>query len=135
MLRALRTSVRRVMERTGLIGPYYRMVERRGARGAFQALGGGRPVPPPGPAPAVAGRGGGWVRARRPPLDVADGSVDLIYGQSVLTHLTRATTLAWLAEVRRVMRPGGLAMLTFMDDRYAERWGPPDVLPKLRAEG
>jgi ubiquinone/menaquinone biosynthesis C-methylase UbiE len=71
----------------------------------------------------------------RPPLDLPDEAVDLVYAHSVLTHLTEPTAIAWLAEVRRVLRPGGLALLTFMDDRYSERWGPPDVLPKLRAEG
>lgn len=210
MFRALRTSVRRIMERTGLIGPYYRMVERRVARATFEVFDDGRPMPPPDLAMAVAGSAGqrwfseqgqsdaakfmglakahglagpldvldwgcgcgriarwtapdivaargtftgsdlnpkvvAWCAANlpgryvanglQPPLALDDGSMDLAYAQSVLTHLTEATAIAWLAEVRRVLRPGGLALLTFMDDRYSERWGPPDVLPKLRVEG
>jgi len=210
MLRALRTSARRAMERTGLIGPYYRMVERRVARASFEVFEDGRPMPPPALAMAVAGTAGqkwfseqgqgdaakfmGLAKAHgltgpldvldwgcgcgriarwtapdivaaggsftgsdlnpklvawcagnlpgryfpnglQPPLALDDGSTDLVYAHSVLTHLTEATAIAWLAEVRRVLRPGGLALLTFMDDRYSERWGPPDVLPKLRAEG
>ena len=210
MLRSFRTFVRRVMERTGLIGPYYRMVERRVARASFDVFDDGRPMPPPdlmmavsgsagqtwfsqrgeadaakfmgiarthgltGPlevldwgcgsgriarwtAPDIVAAGGGfngsdlnpklvaWCEQNlpgryfrnglRPPLDLPGHAVDLVYAHSVLTHLTEATAIAWLAEVHRVLRPGGLALLTFMDDCYAERWGPPDVLPKLRAEG
>jgi SAM-dependent methyltransferase len=71
----------------------------------------------------------------QPPLDLPTGSVDLVYALSVLTHLTEVTTVGWLAEIRRILRPGGIALLTFLDEQYAERWGPADVLPELRARG
>jgi SAM-dependent methyltransferase len=70
----------------------------------------------------------------RPPLDVAGGSVDLVYAHSVLTHLTEATARAWLEELARVLRPGGLALLTFHDEAYAGRWGPPEVRARLARE-
>jgi SAM-dependent methyltransferase len=45
----------------------------------------------------------GWSR----PLLYADGQFGLIYALSVFTHLTAAQGDAWLAELRRVLRPGG----------------------------
>lgn len=62
-----------------------------------------------------------------PPLRFPDAAFDLVYGHSVLTHLREDTARAWLAELARVLKPGGLAILTFHDENYAERWGPPEA--------
>ncbi len=51
----------------------------------------------------------------RPPLDLADGAVDVALSLSVFTHLSRDCQRAWLEELARVVRPGGLLLLTFMD--------------------
>jgi SAM-dependent methyltransferase len=48
----------------------------------------------------------------RPPLDVPDGSLDLIYAMSVFSHLPQDVADAWIAEFARVLRPGGIACLT-----------------------
>jgi SAM-dependent methyltransferase len=48
-----------------------------------------------------------------PPSTLADGSVDLIVNQSVFTHLPEDVHLEWLAELHRVLRLGGIAVLTF----------------------
>jgi len=209
-VRPLRRLARRAMEHTGLIGPYYRWLEQRAARGAADDVDDGRPMPPAelvvlvsGPsrrwfsergredaamfralaarhgadleagldvldfgcgagriarwlAPEVIGAGGtftgsdlnpklaGWCAASlpgryganglRPPLALGDGAVDLVYAHSVLTHLTEPTVQAWLAELARVLRPGGLALLTFHDEAYAQAWGPPEVAPRLASE-
>jgi SAM-dependent methyltransferase len=53
-----------------------------------------------------------------PPLDLGDGSVDVILAQSVFTHLGEAAQRAWLAELARVLAPGGLLLLSFMDERH-----------------
>jgi SAM-dependent methyltransferase len=204
VLRPLRRLVRRGLEGTGLIGPYYRFIERRLARAPSEAVDDGRPMPPPDLLVAVAGgagqrwfsergqadagkflglardagvktdgaitvldwgcgcgriarwiapelaeRGGTFLgcdlnprladwcaanlpgryftNALRPPLDLPGGGVDLVYAHSVLTHLTEETAVAWLGELRRVLKPGGIAILTFHDEAYAERWGPPEV--------
>jgi SAM-dependent methyltransferase len=42
-----------------------------------------------------------------PPLPWADGRFDLVIAISVFTHLPESRQLAWLAELRRVIRPGG----------------------------
>jgi SAM-dependent methyltransferase len=54
-----------------------------------------------------------WQTAERPPLGLEHGSFDLIYAISVFTHLTDAS-LAWLLELHRLLRPGGLLVATFM---------------------
>lgn len=58
--------------------------------------------------------GGTWATLPlRPRTEFADGAFDLVYGVSVMTHLKEADQFEWLAELRRVLRPGGLALLTF----------------------
>lgn len=66
------------------------------------------------------------------PLDAK--SKDLVYAYSVLTHLREKAVRAWLEEAHRVLRPGGLALLTFHDEGYARAWGPPGVAERLDRE-
>jgi SAM-dependent methyltransferase len=47
-----------------------------------------------------------------PPLPFAADAFDLIIGYSVLTHLDEDYQDAWLEEMTRVLRPGGVALLT-----------------------
>lgn len=49
-----------------------------------------------------------------PPMDYEDGSFDVIFGISVVTHLSEANHLAWLKELRRLIRPGGIVVLTVL---------------------
>ena len=49
----------------------------------------------------------------RPPLPLGDGTVDAMLALSVLTHLDAAHCDAWLREWRRILRPGGIALVTF----------------------
>ena len=48
----------------------------------------------------------------RPPLALPDGSVDAAYGISIFTHLSHEGHASWLAELLRVLRPGGVLLLT-----------------------
>jgi SAM-dependent methyltransferase len=50
-----------------------------------------------------------------PSLPIADSSLDLIYAFSVFTHIDTFET-AWLAELRRILRPGGIAYVTVHDE-------------------
>ncbi|HET7489415.1 MAG TPA: class I SAM-dependent methyltransferase [Acidimicrobiales bacterium] len=52
------------------------------------------------------------VNQPEPPLPYADGTFDLVYNHSVFTHLDEEHQDLWLAELRRVTRPGGLLLLT-----------------------
>lgn len=54
----------------------------------------------------------------QPPLDLADASVDVVVSLSVFTHLSLAGQRAWLEELARIVRPGGLLLLTFMDPAH-----------------
>jgi SAM-dependent methyltransferase len=47
-----------------------------------------------------------------PPAPVEAASVDLIYAYSVFSHLSEEAHAKWLAEFRRILRPGGVAVLT-----------------------
>lgn len=46
-----------------------------------------------------------------PALPLADASVDLVSAFSVFTHIEALET-AWLMELRRILRPGGIAWIT-----------------------
>jgi SAM-dependent methyltransferase len=57
------------------------------------------------------------LRVRRspvlPPLGLEYGSLDLAWAISVFTHLTDSST-AWLLELHRLLKPGGLLVATYM---------------------
>ncbi len=55
-----------------------------------------------------------------PPLPYADASFDLVYALSVFTHTTEALQTAWMKDIRRVLRPGGSAVITTHGTRYAD---------------
>jgi SAM-dependent methyltransferase len=48
----------------------------------------------------------------QPPLEFPDGHFDLVFNHSVLTHLDERFQDFWLAELRRVTRPGGIVLLS-----------------------
>jgi SAM-dependent methyltransferase len=52
------------------------------------------------------------TNAARPPLGYADAQFDLVYAISVFTHLDADFERAWLAELRRVVRSDGIALVT-----------------------
>ena len=52
------------------------------------------------------------VNGALPPLDAPDAAYDFVYGISVFTHLNAAYQEAWLRELARVTRPGGVVLLT-----------------------
>ena len=54
-----------------------------------------------------------------PPTDYENGKFSLIYAISVMTHLTADVQIAWLREIKRLLQPGGLALLTFAGDGSA----------------
>ena len=56
-----------------------------------------------------------------PPTPFNDAAFDLIYGISVFTHLPERLQHAWLAELHRIIRPGGTLLLTV----HGESWFTP----------
>ena len=55
-----------------------------------------------------------------PPLSPLDETFDLIWAVSVFTHLAE-TWSSWLLELRRVLKPGGLLVATFMGEGMSDR--------------
>jgi len=56
-----------------------------------------------------------------PPLDFDAETFDLVYALSVFTHLTADLQVAWRDEMLRVLRPGGLLLLTTHGRSYIPR--------------
>lgn len=56
------------------------------------------------------------LTGRAPPLPYPQGTFDMVYALSVFTHLGAESSGSWLEELARVTRPGGLAVLTFLDE-------------------
>jgi SAM-dependent methyltransferase len=56
-----------------------------------------------------------------PPLAVADGAFDVAFCRSVFTHLSAEMQARWIAELRRVVRPGGVLILTTHGLAYRPR--------------
>jgi 2-polyprenyl-3-methyl-5-hydroxy-6-metoxy-1,4-benzoquinol methylase len=61
---------------------------------------------------------------RRPPLAYDGESFDLVYAISVFTHLTEELQRPWLDELRRVLRPGGLLVISTHGAHYLDRMTP-----------
>ena len=69
-----------------------------------------------------------------PPLPYADGSFDFVYALSIFTHLAERHALPWMAELRRIIKPGGLLLLTVAGEAYRERLAPADLARYERGE-
>jgi SAM-dependent methyltransferase len=63
------------------------------------------------------------VNELRPSLPYAAGEFDFVYAISVFTHLTEPLQHAWMADLERVLAPGGLLLIT---TKGASRLGPLD---------
>jgi len=73
-----------------------------------------------------------WLRRCRQtgskPLSFDDATFDLVFANSVFSHLNEQTHRATLDELARVTRPGGLLVLTVIGQPEFQRWhdSPPD---------
>ncbi|HEU0316308.1 MAG TPA: class I SAM-dependent methyltransferase [Solirubrobacteraceae bacterium] len=66
------------------------------------------------------------VTEERPPLPYPDASFDFVYALSIFTHLPSAPAAAWMAELARVIRPGGHLLFTTAGDAYRDRLSDPE---------
>jgi SAM-dependent methyltransferase len=57
----------------------------------------------------------------QPPLPYADGTFDFLYAFSVFTHLSAQLAEQWMAELRRVVKPGGLIWFTIHGESYSDQ--------------
>jgi SAM-dependent methyltransferase len=53
-----------------------------------------------------------------PPVRFADGTFDLAYALSVITHLPEELQGAWIAECRRLLRSGGYLLFSTLGEYY-----------------
>ena len=56
-----------------------------------------------------------------PPLSFEPCFLDLLYARSVFTHLSEELHYRWVAEIVRVLKPGGVFILTTHGDAYRQR--------------
>ncbi len=77
------------------------------------------------------------VLAPAPPAPFADAAFDVVFTISVFTHLDAPAERAWLEELRRVLRPGGLLLATTHSPEIARATPGPtrDELERLAATG
>ncbi len=52
------------------------------------------------------------VNGPLPPLPYEDASMDLVFASSVFTHVNEGSQQAWLEELRRILTPGGIAIVS-----------------------
>jgi SAM-dependent methyltransferase len=77
------------------------------------------------------------VTAPQPPLPYPDRSFDVVFSVSVFTHLSLPSQRRWVEELRRIVRPGGAALLTLHGASYVPHIFPGDPLVpgRLKREG
>jgi SAM-dependent methyltransferase len=75
------------------------------------------------------------VNGLAPPLPYSDERFGFVYAISVFTHLPEDLQTAWLAELRRVTRPGGLLLLTTHGARHFMRFAASDAQLQSFARG
>ena len=67
------------------------------------------------------------VNDEEPPAPYPDDSFDLVYAISILTHLTEPMAHAWIADMRRILRPGGLLLVTTLGQEFGDRLSPREL--------
>lgn len=71
-----------------------------------------------------------------PPMPYSDASMDLVIGASVLTHLSEESQFRWLAELRRVTRPGALLFLSVAGaTQFAHQGFSVELYRRVQTEG
>ncbi len=71
-----------------------------------------------------------------PPLTFAqDNSFDLILASSVFTHIPLETQELWLAEMQRILRPGGIFICSVLGQFHLNTLLDTEEIQKLQSEG
>ncbi len=56
-----------------------------------------------------------------PPIGLGDNEFDFIYSYSVFTHLSESNHLAWLKELGRILKPGGMMLHSVKSYEFVRR--------------
>lgn len=69
-----------------------------------------------------------------PPIDFSDNMFDFIFSYSIFTHLSESNHIAWLKELARTLKPGGIMAHTIHSYEYFKRisFFNPDSLAKYK---
>jgi 2-polyprenyl-3-methyl-5-hydroxy-6-metoxy-1,4-benzoquinol methylase len=73
------------------------------------------------------------INQLQPPLIYRDAQFDFIYAYSVFTHLPEALQVAWLAELSRILKPGGHIILTTLGAEYSRTYLPAEAQQRFAA--
>lgn len=72
-----------------------------------------------------------------PPTDLKTKSFDMVLANSVLSHLTQSALVSWLAEIKRILRPNGVALLSYHGDfsaaYFLSHWT--DAIRRIESDG
>jgi len=71
----------------------------------------------------------------RPHIPEADGTADMVCFFSVLTHLEHEDSFLYLADARRVLKPGGTIVFSFLDFSIPSHWDVFNGMIETRARG
>jgi SAM-dependent methyltransferase len=63
-----------------------------------------------------------------PPTSFTDDYFDAIYGLSIITHLSEENHFAWMLELYRILKPGGVLLITSQGDGFIEKLLPDERL-------
>ena len=63
-----------------------------------------------------------------PPLELADNSIDVLYCFSVFTHLSEEMHYAWINDISRVLKPGGLLICSLHGDNLVKKLLPDEAI-------
>ena len=63
-----------------------------------------------------------YLLSSAPPIPLADASVDIICLFSVFTHLLDEDVFRYLIEIRRLLKPDGFAVFSFLDFSVYSHW-------------
>lgn len=56
-----------------------------------------------------------------PPLKFDANSMDIVYGISIFTHLSKESHLSWFNELLRILKPGGIIFITLQGIAFKEK--------------
>ena len=73
-----------------------------------------------------------------PPSPLTDACLDAVFSISVMTHLPLDVQLAWLTELARVVRPGGIVLMSFGGPgavAWSSVWNGSEYFEQWRTEG
>lgn len=69
-----------------------------------------------------------------PPLKYESNTFDIIYGISIFTHLSKEMHFAWFNELIRVLKPGGIILLTLQGNAFVGKLAENEVARFKRGE-